>query len=186
LPKFDIPVYDQDNGRFVYFDQEGYDEWKEKSMNKREGSALGAGCLALGIAVPIILIFGVWFQYAVWNPWIEPKKAEATVQSAPYRMAKYEYFFGLCVSVQNAESAIDQFTMQLNAETDEGRKFIIQTNLNGAIATRTGGINTYNAEALKYETAERYRASNLPYQLDTTPYTAGNPGSPRTVCAVVQ
>lgn len=126
-------------------------------------------CLALiFIAVPI----AVW-AFRVETADIKGRgDAEMTIQAAPYRMTKYNYFFDLCVSVQNAEASIDTLTSQLNNTTDEGQRFIVRQNLNGALAARANGINMYNAEARKY-TAEEFRDSDLPEQLSTQPYVVG-------------
>ena len=100
-------------------------------------------------------------------------KAHIEIQSAPSRISGYNHFFDLCASVQNAEAAIDQFTAARDRATDPNEISRIQTNLDAQVITRQNGINQYNADAAKDYTVGQFRASNLPYRLDDTPYKAG-------------
>lgn len=97
---------------------------------------------------------------------------EMTVQSAPNRWVQYNHFFDLCVSVQNAETTIDNETKRLEAETIAKEKSHISANISAAHSTRQNGINQYNADAQKFG-AEQFRDSDLPERLDPSPYEAG-------------
>ena len=97
---------------------------------------------------------------------------EMTVQAAPNRWAQYNHFFSLCVSVQNAETTIDNETARLETETIPQERSHINANISAAHTTRANGINTYNADAQKYG-AEQFKDSDLPEKLDPSPYQAG-------------
>jgi parvulin-like peptidyl-prolyl isomerase len=91
--------------------------------------------------------------------------------SGDYRIQAYEHFFNLCASVQTNEQSLDAQYDELNAAKDIGDKdneARILANIAGIRAARQDAINQYNADAHKDYTLGQFRASSLPYQLDTS------------------
>lgn len=140
-----------------------------------------AGCVFIVfIALVITIPVGVWGARVFFAEEIGKGNAEIQLESAPSRISNYNYFFNLCTSVQNAESAIDAQTALLEKTTNERDKSRINQNIAAQTTVRMNGINQYNNDAKKQYTQARFLASNLPYQLDTRPYTVGGP---KTQCA---
>jgi hypothetical protein len=155
---------------------------KEAGIFGSIGCFIIAGILFLSVAFPL----GYWGFRVFFAEEIGRGNAEIEIQSAPSRIARYEEFFNLCVSVQNAEIALDAESSRLEATTNPDEQSTVRTNISGLTATRANGINQYNANALKDYTDGQFRASNLPYQLSTAPYVPTTPsqqGSTKTVCA---
>jgi hypothetical protein len=144
------------------------------------------GCSIFTVIVGLIVLsvagsVGWWVLSSfVFADEIGRGNAERQIESAPSRISRYEYFFDLCVSVQTAETAIDQETARLEAETNESVRSQIRQNISAQHTVRMNGVNTYNADAKKDYTSARFLASNLPYQLSTQPYVAGGT---KTQCA---
>jgi hypothetical protein len=143
------------------------------------------GCFASALIGTIVLVLvlglGTW-AFRVATAELKGRgDAHIEINSGANRIAQYEHFFDLCVSVQNAETGLDAENARLKETTDPHMKGIIQTNISGLIMTRQHGINTYNADATKNYTSGQFLASNLPYQLSTEPYVVGGP---KTQCAV--
>lgn len=133
----------------------------------------------LGVILLLLIPIAVW-QFRVDTADIKGEgDAKMTVAAAPNRLAKYSYFFALCTSVQNAEQTIDSETNRYNLETDSTVKSRILANISAAQIVRANGINTYNAESIKY-TSNQFKDSDLPYRLaEGSQYEAGGT---HTVC----
>jgi hypothetical protein len=140
----------------------------------------GIGAVIAAVVAVFALSIGIWV-FRVQTADIKGRgDAEIQRKSGAARISQYNYFFDLCVSVQNAESAIDAEYNRLENTTDPYQKDVIQTNISAQQTTRMNGINTYNADAKKGYTSGQFLSSSLPYQLDTAPY---EPGGPKTQCA---
>jgi hypothetical protein len=136
-----------------------------------------------GVLALVALVIGVW-ALAFGISWFTagPKgKLEARQQilSGQYRIAAYDHFFDLCVSVQNAEASLDAQNAELVDATGDDRERI-KANIAALTAVRLGGINQYNADALKDKQIGQFRASGLPQQLPVIPYKRGT----QTSCTV--
>ncbi len=95
--------------------------------------------------------------------------AEEQIESAGSRIARYEYFFDLCASVQANEVVIDRLTQQLeNPNLESKDRIRLETTLTGVISARTTSATKYNSEATKSYTSARFHDSDLPYQLPIT------------------
>ena len=128
-----------------------------------------------------LISLGWWWMRVQLADEIGKGNAEIMIQSAPNRLYQYDHFFQLCVAVQNAETAIDASTAQLDQTTDEFYRYQIQANLTGQQINRAGAINQYNADSRKYYTSEQFKAWNLPDQIPSGEYVAG---SEHTQCAI--
>jgi hypothetical protein len=143
-----------------------------------------AGCIIPGIlgvvALIIIIPLVVWGARVFFAEEIGRGNAEIQIESSNSRIPRYEEFFDLCVSVQNAETALDAEYARLERTDDTASQREIETNISALLVTRASGINQYNANASKNYTDARFLAVNLPYQLPTESYSEGMEG---TTCA---
>lgn len=119
--------------------------------------------LAFVILYAAALAFG-W----VTAPWVGKVGARQQIQSATYRIDAYDHFYDLCAAIQSHEAAIDA----QKARTDHSPH--LQQNLAALQTRRATDINQYNADAAKSYTQGQFRASNLPYHLDPSPYDGTN------------
>ena len=136
------------------------------------------------LVLVFILIFastvGVWLIRVQFSDEIGRGNAEIQINSAENRISQYEYFFDLCQSVQTAEDTIDTYAnLAENTENSDLQDKYEQVVAQNQVV-RQSGINKYNSEATQRYTSQRFLASNLPWQLDTTPY---EPGGVHTTCA---
>lgn len=140
----------------------------------------GVGIFFLAIILCVGIPAGVWEAHVALSNHIGKGNAEIEINSAGSRIVNYNHYFDLCVSVQNAEASIDSQAELLKNTTDPLSKDRINANLAAQQNVRAAGINQYNADSAKEYTEARFKASNLPYRLDGTPYKAG---SEHTTCA---
>lgn len=138
------------------------------------------GYIILSFFIIVIISVGFWWIRVENADRIGRGNAEIQIESAENRIATYNHFFDLCVSVKDAEVAIDGTASQIKATTDQHTINVLQTNLTAQQNTRAQGINQYNADAKKNYTDARFLAMNLPYQLSEEPYVAGGE---KTQCA---
>lgn len=125
------------------------------------------GISILIIAIIISLTVGGW----AWRYYTAEIRgtvdAEEQIESAPSRISNYNRFYNLCSNVQQYETQIDVQENMLEKTVDSDRKDRIQSNIAGLKGQRAHSIQRYNAMARQNYTAGRFRASDLPYQLDT-------------------
>lgn len=142
------------------------------------------GCTTLAIAGVVLLLvaigIGSWGFRVYTAEWKGKGDAHIQIQSAENRIVQYERFFNLCVSVQNAETALDGEYKRLEQTQDTTERNRIFANISALQTTRANGINEYNASALKHYTDGQFLASNLPYQLVGGDYMLGET---KTQCA---
>lgn len=92
--------------------------------------------------------------------------AEVQIESAPSRIANYNSFYDQCAAIQGYESAIkvQESAITLGMPADDRSR--VTTVIAGIQAQRGRAISQYNADARKQYTAARFKASDLPFQLD--------------------
>jgi len=120
-----------------------------------------------GVLFVVLLIGGPF----AWR-WItaEPKGAlearEQTLGDGDFRLQAYDYFFGLCGTVQSQEDRIDALNQELATNPSQGRVEQINASLTAVRAGRSEAINEYNNASTGEYTRGQFRDSDLPYQLD--------------------
>lgn len=120
------------------------------------------GVIALGLSV--MLITGTLKkETADFRGGVD--QVEQVEGNADYRIAAYDRFFALCAQVQGNEATIKSLEEEL-VTADESRKSVIRATLTGVKSQRAQNIAEYNADASKEATAAKFKASNLPYNLD--------------------
>lgn len=102
-------------------------------------------------------------------------EAERMIESGSSRIQRYQEFFNICQGIQTKEDAIDNLLANASMDT-ERRDTAVTANQNARAAL----IAEYNSKSAQAYTAARFKASNLPYQINRGPYT----GSNRTNCAI--
>jgi len=104
-------------------------------------------------------------------------EAQQEIMSGENQIARYNEFFDVCANIQSLEYSLDaQYALLENAE-DQDR---VRYNIAALEAQRARQIAQYNADSNKSYTWGQFRDSDLPYQLDATPYQ--NKGE-KTKCA---
>lgn len=140
---------------------------------------VGKGTLAMvGIVLAVLLLWvGVYaFRWVTAEPRGKLQAREA-IQSGDFRIAAYNHFYDLCASVQAVEATLDASMTELEtAPADDKQR--IRTNITGLIGQRARSIAEYNVDARKSYTAGQFRATDLPYQLDSAAFQKGT----RTLC----
>lgn len=142
----------------------------------RDVLKVAAGGSAVFVLV-FALVAGIWGLRVATAGIYGRGEAHRQVQSAPSRIAAYNHFFDLCVSIQNAEAQIDAQQEALATAEDHVDKSRMTQNIAALKATRAAGINQYNADAAKDYTIGQFKDSDLPYYIAPTAYE-GN----RTSC----
>ena len=102
----------------------------------------------------------------VWAPWKGSLEArQMTEGSGAYRIAAYEKFYDACSAIQAKEDQIENLEAEL--ETAKGDRV---SELTAAITAqrnvRASLIRRYNVDARKTDTAAKFKASDLPYEID--------------------
>ena len=143
---------------------------------------MSVGCFLIAAIVGALILVpvGVWGARVFFAEEIGRGNAEIQIESANSRIPRYERFYAVCESVQNAEAAIDAETKRLENTTDENEKNRIRQNISANEMARANGINEYNSLSGQYYTNERFQGYNLPDRLSTDPYHAGGD---KTLCA---
>jgi len=132
------------------------------------------GFIVLALLLCVGLPVGLWEAHVALSDHIGKGNAEIQINSAGSRIVNYDHYFNLCASVQNAEASIDAQTDLLKTTTNDDEKGRINANIAALQTVRATGINQYNADSGKEYTEARFKASNLPYRLDTASYKAGS------------
>lgn len=101
-------------------------------------------------------------------------EAQRTITSGNSRIQRYEEFFNICLGVQAKEDAIDALMANSSMDTTK-RDLAITANQ----SARGKLIAEYNSKSSMSYTSERFKASNLPYQL-----TRGQYNGNRTNCTL--
>lgn len=140
-------------------------------MSVKGGIFGGIGALGIfGIVVASIFglaLLGVWlnseFSILTAETRGETGVREKTVADPDYRIAAYEEFYDKCAAIKAVEQQID--TMQATKGLPKNQK---STNILALTNQRNTLIQQYNADSRKAGTRGQFRASDLPYQIDTT------------------
>lgn len=131
-----------------------------------------AGWVIALVVLGSVITVSLWAAGVIFAPQIGKGEARKQINSGSFRIAAYDHFFDLCAAVQGQEAALDaQYTERTTATGDDLQR--VQANIAGISAQRGRSIAQYNADARKSYTVGQFRASDLPYQLSTTAYTAG-------------
>jgi hypothetical protein len=133
------------------------------------GGAAVIGFIAFMAATDI---GGLLYQKAT-APLRGQSEAERQIESGASRIQRYQEFFNICQGIQAKEDAIDN--LQANSSMDTQKRDTAITANQNARATL---IAEYNSKSGQAYTAARFKASNLPYQINRGPYM----GSNRTNC----
>lgn len=149
-------------------------------MNALKDFGCGAALLIVSVAIVVVGLIGFWAARVYFAEEIGAGNARIEIFSSDSRIVRYEHFFAVCQSVQNAEAGIDSQTNALNQATSESERSVIRRYIAGLESARAQAINEYNAEASKDYTSANFLDADLPYQLSTEPYV---PGGEKTSCA---
>lgn len=125
------------------------------------GRLIGAVVLFFVILVGIVFIAGgaSWLT-APFRGAVEQR--EIVQGDGNYRIAAYEKFYNDCAAVQALEDQIA--LMKANKSLPKDQR---ETNILALESNRNRLIRQYNADSRKADTIENFKASDLPYQLDT-------------------
>lgn len=96
----------------------------------------------------------------------ETSQIEQTEANADYRISAYDQFYDKCMSVKSTESKIKNLADELEQTEKEQRKDILNTSITASKNKRAEMIQSYNADARKEDTRAKFKASDLPYELN--------------------
>jgi hypothetical protein len=126
---------------------------------------IAIGCL-LGLVV--LVVGGYAIQYYTADTRGKIAENEAVHADPNYRIAQYNHFYDLCASVQSFELQMDANDARaVDDSFPQSQKDAVQAALQN---TRSTNITQYNADARKADTAANFKASDLPWQLDSALY----------------
>lgn len=135
-------------------------------MSNQKGFLGGVG-IAIAVVLAIALMAGGGWAWRYYTAPIEGVvEAEEQINSGSNRIAKYNYFFDMCATIQSDKEALAiQKEMLDNAESADERERI-RANIAGINAQLRRNVNQYNADAGKEYTAARFKANSLPYNIN--------------------
>lgn len=135
---------------------------KESLKGLGFGLLILAGIAATGVALDL----GTKWYKAETAVFSGKSAAEVQIESAPSRIANYNSFYDQCAAIQGYEGAIkaQEANIILGMPADERARTL--TVITGIKAQRSRAIAQYNVDARKQYTAARFKASDLPFQLD--------------------
>jgi len=96
----------------------------------------------------------------------ETSQIEQTEADSDYRISAYDQFYDKCASVQSIESKIRNLEEELENTDDKQRQSILKTSVTASKNKRAEMIQSYNADARKEDTRGKFKASDLPYELN--------------------
>lgn len=96
----------------------------------------------------------------------ETEQIEQTEANSDYRISAYDEFYDKCASVQSTESKIKNLEEELDDEDDSQRQTTLKTSITASKNKRAEMIQGYNADAKKEDTRAKFKASDLPYELN--------------------
>ncbi|MDQ0298487.1 aspartate oxidase [Salibacterium salarium] len=106
----------------------------------------------------------------------ETGQIEQTEADSDYRIASYDRFYDTCAGIQSLESKIENMEDELETTDSQQRKTVLNTSITASENKRVELIDSYNADARKESTRGKFRASDLPYEI--------NKNKEETVCTV--
>ena len=112
------------------------------------------------ILVGVLMAAGWGINWAVRYYTAEPKgqlEAREQIQSAPFRISAYNFFFDLCAAIQGHEISLDALNKQLTKVTRENEKERILSTIAGLEGQRGRSISEYNAAARKDYTIGQFK-----------------------------
>ena len=158
--------------------------WWNKEENRVNGW-IAAVYSILSIAAMLGIIFaftaGIWGLKVATAGIYGRGEARIQIQSATFRIAAYELFFGQCAGIQANEAQIDSLALTLDTEELSQRtREIMLTQLTGVRAARLGAIADYNLDAERSWTVGQFRDEDLVFKIPATEYPQGG----KTICIV--
>lgn len=123
--------------------------------------------IVASVAILLTLIYGGGMLQRITADFRgETSQIEQTEANADYRISAYDRFYDKCMSVKSIESKIKNLTDELEQTDKEQRKDILNTSITASKNKRAEMIQSYNADARKEDTRAKFKASDLPYELN--------------------
>ncbi len=115
----------------------------------------------------LILVYGFGFlQRETADFRGKTDQIKQTEANSVYRISSYDQFYDKCASIKSLESKIGNMKDELKDADDTQRKTTLNTSITASENKRAELINSYNADARKEDTRGKFKASDLPYELD--------------------
>jgi len=117
------------------------------------------------VLIAVLVLGGLAFRY-----YIAPIKGKVEmrekVYSGKYRFYSYEHFYNMYADIQAYQDQIENQKQLLKTVSNSDEKDRINRNIVGLKNRRDATIRQYNADARKEGTQGKFRAGDLPYQID--------------------
>lgn len=94
------------------------------------------------------------------------QKKERVEADGDYRIAQYDHFYELCSSIQAKNEQIENTKGQLKYTDDPDDEDKLNASVLALENSKEELVQEYNADAASNGTKGKYRASDLPYQID--------------------
>lgn len=131
----------------------------------------GIGIGYIIVVAFLVLIVGIWAITVAWAPWKGAGEARKIIQGdGNYRIAAYNKFYDDCASAQTIQDNIGvtkQKIKQAKKSGDTAELSRQQTNLQAQTNQLNDLVNHYNADSHKSWTLAQFKASDLPYTLNS-------------------
>lgn len=128
--------------------------------------AIGITVIALVLVVGIPL--GIWGLRVATADFFGQGNQEIETNRTDFRIPAYDRFFDLCSQVQSDKQRLESLEQELDvAQPDADRReqiFASMTAIRNGIAEN---VNQYNVDSAKEGTVGQFKASELPYRLET-------------------
>lgn len=128
---------------------------------------LGTAAVVGFVGIMIATDLGSLAYMKLTAPFRGQAEAERMIESGASRIQRYQEFFNICQGIQAKEDAIDNLLANTSMDVTK-RDTAITANQNARAAL----IAEYNSKSAQAYTAARFKASNLPYQINRGPYNS--------------
>jgi hypothetical protein len=134
---------------------------------KRTFADIG-GAVILGAVVILVLVVGAWAITVAWAPWKGAGDVRKQTQgNASFRIASYNHFYDLCGQARTLQQNARITRVEIRKATTPDERYRQETNLQAQRNQLNELVNTYNQDARKTGTSGQFKASDLPFSLNT-------------------
>jgi hypothetical protein len=121
----------------------------------------------LGLVVIIGILFFSFGVRWITAPIEGRVGAREKVESAEHRLYAYEHFYNMYADIKAYDAQIEaQKALLKDLEKGSEHYNKINQNIAGIISQRARVVQEYNADARKVKTRAKFKADDLPYQID--------------------
>jgi hypothetical protein len=114
----------------------------------------------------VLLGLGSWGIRYLMAPIKGKVEAREHIESSDHRLYSYEHFYDMYAQIRSYETALSAQQEALEYAETSAERQRIRANIAGIKAQRRRSIEKYNADAKKVKTRGKFKADDLPYQIE--------------------